>query len=232
MKAHRDLWPKDPSRSVSLDVYVRAEDGAKFFFVGKAVGHESQCDAPSAVLLQKRVVLSHARLLQPELEQLHQLGKPLQLWTAPANSEMSVAQRRQRLTSLQGIKLDPGMRDAAAAGQVIAGFEPEQTDEAAPSGFFVRLPPDGVPTEALEVKFANTVEIAQAMAEDMPAAPGTEEQPVATGAAPVEGAPPDTLSAGEVAPADAATPAPEPVAEAVEPPSSAAPSGFEWGAAF
>lgn len=165
MYAHRDLWDKDASRALCTDVYVRADGAAKFYFIGKAVGCDAErCDAPSAVLAQKRLILEHARLLRPELEQQHRLGKALQLWTAPANTELIVAQRKQALTPLHRLKLDPDLRSAAAAGQAVAGFQPEELDESSPDGFYVRLPDDGVPTEALGVKFASSVEKAQAMA--------------------------------------------------------------------
>jgi hypothetical protein len=164
MRAHRDLWVKDASRELCADVYVRAEGAPRFYFVGKACGSAGVCDAPRAVLAQKRLILEHARLLRPELEQQHRLGKALQLWTAPANTELIVAQRKQALTPLHGLRLDPALSSAASARQVIAGFEPEELNEASPDGFFVRLPDDGVPTEALGVKFASTVEHAKAMA--------------------------------------------------------------------
>ena len=87
------------SRELSRDVYVRAEGAERFWFVGKSVG-SAECDGPSAVLVQKRIILEHAKRLQRELA----AARTLQLWTAPANTEVAVAQRKQPLTSLSGLR--------------------------------------------------------------------------------------------------------------------------------
>ncbi|EOD04629.1 hypothetical protein EMIHUDRAFT_471283 [Emiliania huxleyi CCMP1516] len=183
MRAHQDLWRLDPQRECSRDVYVRADGGSRFFFAGKAVGAAGRCDAASAVLLQKRAILEHARLLHPELEQMHRLSRPLQLWAAPADSEVSVARKVQALESLEGARLSRAMREDADAGATLAGFDPDQPESDGRAGFSapprpggVRLPEDGVPVAPLEVRFASSVAEAEAMAAQQQEAMAAQQQ--------------------------------------------------------
>ena len=125
-------------------MYVRADGGSRFFFAGKAVGAAGRCDAASAVLLQKRAILEHARLLHPELEQMHRLSRPLQLWAAPADSEVSVARKVQALESLEGARLSRAMREDADAGATLAGFDPDQPESDGRAGFSAPPRPGGV----------------------------------------------------------------------------------------
>ena len=70
MEPYAELRAADRSeaRELSLDVYVKATGEPRFWFVGKAVGSgggaSTDCDATNAVLLQKRLVLEHAKRLQ------------------------------------------------------------------------------------------------------------------------------------------------------------------------
>ena len=87
-------------------------------------------------------------------------------------SEMCIRDRRkQALTSLQGLKLDNALRTAASNGELLAGFQPEEVDPSSPNGFFVRLPDDGVPIDALKVKFADTIEDAQEISSSLSEVP-------------------------------------------------------------
>ena len=84
-------------------------------------------------MLQKRIILEHAKLLQRELA----IAKELQLWTAPRNTEISVAERRQSLTSVDDVRVSKALIAEALEGPKV-GFEPEQYQDAS-VGFYVRL---------------------------------------------------------------------------------------------
>lgn len=148
MKAYVELRGVDKAKTadVSADCYVKAAGAEKFWFVGKSVGcagGPGECDARSSVLLQKRLVLEHAKKLQRELAE----AKQLQLWTAPSGTEVMVAQRKQALDCLDGARAAEGL---AAAARV--GFEPEQYDAENKKGFYVVLPDDGVPLEGTQIE--------------------------------------------------------------------------------
>lgn len=70
MRGYITLRPQDTTKETNRDVYVRAEGSEKFFYVGKSVGSQAaSCCAGSAILLNKRVILEHARvrsLFSPE----------------------------------------------------------------------------------------------------------------------------------------------------------------------
>lgn len=151
-KNYKELRAQDGSNQV--DVFVRAEGNEKFWFVGKAVAREGLCDdAGQAVLAQKRAILEHAKLLVGELR----LAKtPLQLWAAPPNSEMAVAQKQQALRRLDGLpKPDQPLTLTEC------GFEPEQYLDPA-QGFYVRLGDDGAPTSGpIHPKIVSAEELAE-----------------------------------------------------------------------
>jgi len=127
-----------------VDVYVHATGSDKFWFVGKCVTRTGVVeDLGLSAVVQKRLVLEHAKLLQPRV-----LGsaKDLEVWTAPPNSEMRVAQRQQGLRPLAGLKAPPTL------GMDECGFLPEQYTAEDREGFYVRLPADGQPDADSSVK--------------------------------------------------------------------------------
>lgn len=73
-----------------------------------------------------------------------------QLWCAPPNSEMKVAQRQQALRRLDGLRA--GVDGTAPLTIDDCGFLPEQYTAEDQKGFYVRLPPDGVPREENRVQ--------------------------------------------------------------------------------
>ena len=73
-----------------------------------------------------------------------------QLWCAPPNSEMKVAQRQQALRRLDGLRA--GVDGTAPLSIDECGFLPEQYSAEDQKGFYVRLPPDGVPREENRVQ--------------------------------------------------------------------------------
>jgi len=124
--------------------------------VGKAAARQDvTSDYGLAVIKQKRLVLEHAKMLQPR-----DLGrsKQLELWCAPPNSEVAVAQRQQALRRLDGIKLGQG--EVPALAMVDCGFLPEQYDAESGKGFYVRLPADGIPISENAVKVMSPAQAA------------------------------------------------------------------------
>ena len=170
---YKELRAKDSSNQV--DVFVRAEATDKFWFVGKAVAREGTCDdAGLAVLAQKRAVLEHAKLLVGELKLAR---TPLQLWAAPPNSEMAVAQKQQPLRPLDGLP-----KPAEPLTLADCGFEPEQYLDPA-QGLYVRLGDDGAPTSGpVEAKIVSAQELAE-MNLDLSDAIGSPEAVNAAGGA-------------------------------------------------
>jgi len=102
------------------------------------------------VAFEKSLLLEHAKLLQRELR----VAKKLQLWVAPPNSEVRVAQRQVPLRSLASVKLD-----ADALGPDDVGFAPEQYTAEDQKGFYVRLPPDGIPVTESDVRIVPPEEL-------------------------------------------------------------------------
>uniref|UniRef100_A0A7S3EYE2 Uncharacterized protein n=1 Tax=Haptolina ericina TaxID=156174 RepID=A0A7S3EYE2_9EUKA len=145
MRTHSKLAAATP-KNQHADVYVRATGSEKFFFVGKALAAEGVCDAHSAVVLQKRIILEHGKLLQRELK----AAAELELWTAPRNTELIVAEKRQRLYPMVEVRVSKEVREEAMQGPKV-GFEPEQY-ESGQKGFYVRLQDDGTPGESSELK--------------------------------------------------------------------------------
>jgi len=123
--------------SNTCDVYARGDKNEKWWFVGKATGG-LVCDPTASVAIQKRVILEHSKLLQSELR----LAKSLNLWTAPPNTEVEVAQHKQPLTLVGSCKDTELMAKALLRPDV--GFEPEQYVNEA-KGFYVKLNDDGTP---------------------------------------------------------------------------------------
>lgn len=147
MRAFASLSASTPPEN-KVDVYVRAPQSTskRFWYVGKVLASVGTCDAASAVILQKRLIFEHAKLLQLELR----MAKELQLWTAPINTEVRVAEHRQPLTSVDDVRVPKDVRAAALDGPRV-GFEPEQyADEK--MGFYVRLQEDGSPAPGSEVQ--------------------------------------------------------------------------------
>ena len=118
MKAYRELHPANKERS--RDVYVRVEGEDRFWYVGKSVA--SACSGEEAVAFQKRVILEHAKVLQPI-----NIGKSkrLQLWAAPYGTEIQVAEHKQPLSSIDSVKVNQDAQAQSLLGPSV-GFEPEQ----------------------------------------------------------------------------------------------------------
>jgi hypothetical protein len=137
-QAHLQLGYPPPNQ---VDVYVHERGAEKFWFVGKACARDGKLeDGPAlSVVLQKRLVLEHAKLLQPR--QLGRAKGKLELWCAPPNSEVAVAQRQQGLRHLDGIRKP--LEDELSLEDV--GFLPEQYTAEDGQGFYARLSADGQP---------------------------------------------------------------------------------------
>ena len=115
------LVQKLPS-AVRGDVYARAppeEDGPseRLYFIGKVI---AEVAAPSASLAaQQTLVKEHARLYLPDVFAAV-TDEAMELWLAPGNTEMRVAQNE---ISLKQWAMPPADVELPAAGA--CGFEPE-----------------------------------------------------------------------------------------------------------
>ena len=138
------------------DVYVHAVGSDKFWWVGKSCARDGAggADGPAlSVILQKQLVLEHAKILQPlELGQ----AKELEVWCAPLNGKFAGAQRTEggmhsltslRPTSSDGTEEGSGEAAAVAALSMIdVGFLPHAADDDGSTGdnlLCVRLRDDG-----------------------------------------------------------------------------------------
>ena len=158
-----------------IDVYVHAAGSDKFWYVGKSCARNGVggVDGPAlSVVLQRRLALEHAKLLQPD-----ELGRAqkLEVWCAPLNGGLeedllAALGNAQRQQSLRTLKLDAEVdgftalldAEAEACGSVTpttmtiqdCGFFPEHytpslgSDTTGPvtgnqPGYCVKLRPDG-----------------------------------------------------------------------------------------
>eukprot|EP01031_Cornospumella_fuschlensis_P039474 gene39474-48055_t len=80
-----------------IDVYARLNGNDTCWFIGK-VGYKKGVHVESAIASQEVLLCEYARSLRPsELGGVAAIGKQLQLWYAPGNSEMDVAQNKLSL---------------------------------------------------------------------------------------------------------------------------------------
>jgi len=156
MRQYRQLLVPGYPPPNQVDVYVHAAGDERFWFVGKVCAREGLEDgAARAAVKQKRLVLEHAKVLQPR--HLGRAKGQLELWCAPANSEMRVAQRQQELR-----RLGLSQSEVADIGHEDVGYLPEQynKEDTGPggTGFYVRLPPDGKPNASSSVRIVSPEE--------------------------------------------------------------------------
>lgn len=131
------------------DLYVRSplNSPTTFWFVGKLVRRDDSISIDQAATAQKRLILDYAR---HELRPQNFAGKyqaALELWMAPADSEMDTVQGKNELTPVQKacsderVKLD------------LVGYNPEIYigDEKAKGGLRVERNEDGTPRKTFEV---------------------------------------------------------------------------------
>jgi hypothetical protein len=127
-----DTLRKEQGAAACHDVYVRSPDDSRttFWFVGKIArnvksdGSESAHDVPTpteAVLSQKRIILEYAKQhLRPQ-NFGGKYAATLELWIAPADSEMDVVQNKVTLERVKGSVAD--LSDDFSVTKV--GFNPE-----------------------------------------------------------------------------------------------------------
>uniref|UniRef100_A0A7S2FZ79 Uncharacterized protein n=1 Tax=Octactis speculum TaxID=3111310 RepID=A0A7S2FZ79_9STRA len=137
MRAFDVLYKKRPDVEIS-DIYVRVPSSEVFWFVGK-VANEKDISSDQAICTQKRLILEHGKQLQLDLK----VSKMLEIWKAPGNTEVAVAQYAQELSSVERVPLDDSTAVEAFRSGIL-GFEPEQYEDPA-KGFYVRLGNDGKP---------------------------------------------------------------------------------------
>jgi len=105
------------------DVYVHASPGAGgmpsdlFYFVGKVISEVAS--APASLATQAVLVRQHARLYLPDVFGAVENDDAIELWLAPGNTEMKVAQNMLPLVRW----VPPESAQLPSAGE--CGFEPE-----------------------------------------------------------------------------------------------------------
>lgn len=117
-------------------MYARLSGNDIFWFIGK-IGFKEGVQVESAIYSQEMLLCEYARSLRPvELGGVASIGKRLQLWYAPGNSEMDVAQNKLPLTrySKDSVKITVSYSEV--------GYEPEVYIDEEP-GFRVYRDNDG-----------------------------------------------------------------------------------------
>ena len=149
--------------AVRGDVYARdpaggaAEDGEMvLYFIGKVIAETAS--APAALATQEQLIREHARVYLPEV--FGQSGDGVELWLAPGNTEMRVAQNEigltrwewpPTITNIANLDKPPTsiMDTLAAPAAGAGGFEPETAPPEHMGGadvrFKVRRALDGQP---------------------------------------------------------------------------------------
>lgn len=98
------------------DIYVHQPGAEKFWFVGKVAVRHDTIGMDAAIATQKRLIFEHGKLLQLELK----VASELEIWRAPGNSEVSVAQHQYGLTAVEMAPLrDEAAAEAFASGNLI-----------------------------------------------------------------------------------------------------------------
>lgn len=144
--ASYQILQKLPS-AVRGDVYARAppsaagDDGPseRLYFIGKVIAEA--CEARFALAAQEVLVKEHARLYLPDVFGIVEDDADMELWLAPGNTEVRVAQNEitlKRWTPLVTEEADDVRQSLPSAGA--CGFEPETE------------PPPHIGTEPFSVK--------------------------------------------------------------------------------
>jgi hypothetical protein len=121
-----DSLRKELGADACNDVYVRSPDDSRttFWFVGKIARNITETYIPTpteAVLSQKRIILEYAKQhLRPQ-NFGGKYAASLELWLAPADSEMDVVQNKVTLERVKGSVAD--LSDDFSVTKV--GFNPE-----------------------------------------------------------------------------------------------------------
>jgi hypothetical protein len=120
-----DAIRKEFGKDCSKDVYCRSplDDPQRFWFVGKVAWRPNTAATPQqAILSQKRIILEYAK---SELRPQNFGGKfsaNLELWLAPADSEMDAVQNKVELEPVLGSAISDLDDDFSVAD---VGYNPE-----------------------------------------------------------------------------------------------------------
>lgn len=141
---------------VACDLYARLESTPTFWFCGKLI-HDTGMQFTEALSIELPVVVEYAKALRPQ-----ELGSPMaarissevQIWFAPANSEMDVAQNKVTLMRFTPLPIDQYSHILVSSGiEDLIGFQPE-IYQGGEIGFRVNRDDSGAPLRpAFEVKF-------------------------------------------------------------------------------
>jgi hypothetical protein len=133
------------------DVYVRSPDNSRttFWFVGKIARDTSVTVVPTptqAILSQKRIILEYAKQRLRPQNFGGKYAATLELWLAPADSEMNVVQNKVSLERVMGSAAD--LTDDFSV--LTVGFNPEIYigDELTKGGLRVERDEEGRPIKS------------------------------------------------------------------------------------
>jgi hypothetical protein len=143
---------KENGNNHHIDVYCRLNITEVFYFVGK-VNYIPTLTANNALLAQKNLIIEYSKSLRPkDLAGPNGMLGDLELWYAPGNSEMNVAQNKIKLEGpLIGNEED--MLGIVKPKEI--GFSPE-IYQGGEEGFRCKRDNQGNPLAAVfDVKFQN-----------------------------------------------------------------------------
>jgi hypothetical protein len=146
-----DRLRKEHGADASHDVYVRSPDNSRttFWFVGKIARDTSVTVVPTptqAILSQKRIILEYAKQRLRPQNFGGKYAATLELWLAPADSEMNVVQNKVSLERVMGSAAD--LTDDFSV--LTVGFNPEIYigDELTKGGLRVERDEEGRPIKS------------------------------------------------------------------------------------
>jgi hypothetical protein len=146
--------------TVACDLYARLGGTPTFWFIGKLI-HDPGLQLPEALSIEHPVLVEYAKALRPK-----ELGSPaavkistdVQLWFAPGNTEMDVAQNKVTLKRVTPLPLEQYSHVLSSPGaEDFVGFQPE-IYQGGEEGFRVARNDNGEPLKpAFDVKFDGNI---------------------------------------------------------------------------
>jgi len=147
---------KEVGHPVACDLYARLGGTTTFWFCGKLI-HDPGMQFSEAMSIELPVIVEYAKALRPQ-----ELGSPMsakistdmQIWHAPANSEMDVAQNKVTLNRFVPLLIEDYSHILVSSSiEDLIGYQPE-IYQGGEKGFRVQRGDNGEPLKApFEVKF-------------------------------------------------------------------------------
>lgn len=136
---------------VACDLYARLSGTSTFWFCGKLI-HDTGIKFEEAFSIEYPVICEYSKALRPK--ELAKINHELQIWFAPGNSEMDVAQNKISLKYFAPLAVDVYSHILTSSDiEDFVGFEPE-VYQGGEQGFRCQRSDQGEPLKpAFEVKF-------------------------------------------------------------------------------